>query len=141
MQIYICLGLALAVMAGVVFISLAPQKQIKLTLDNVIDESTPKKRQKSTRRPDAPPAEDPKTLKGEEDKEVDSFKKEILYKTIDENGPYPRSHGVGPVEPEAFCRLHRTIMRHSYLLLIEFKEELFKERIEHIKNGRMNEYA
>jgi len=44
MQIYICLGLALAVMAGVVFISLAPQKQIKLTLDNVIDESTPKKR-------------------------------------------------------------------------------------------------
>ena len=80
-------------------------------------------------------------MQEEDDTELDRCKKDILYKTIDKDGPYPRSQGVGLIEPEAFCRLQRIIMRHSYSVLIDSREELMRERIEYFKNGKTNEYA
>jgi len=54
MQIYVCLGLALAIIAGIVYMSFG-EKQIKVTLDDV-DDGAPKKRAKAKRHPDAAPS-------------------------------------------------------------------------------------
>ena len=58
----------------------------------------------------------------------DDFDKDTLFKMIDENGPYPRGL-TGTVEPEAFCKLRRTIVRHSYTRFMKPKEALLNERI------------
>jgi len=48
MKIYICLGLAIAVIAGIVYMSLTPTKQLNVTLDGLVDlDAPPKKRAKA----------------------------------------------------------------------------------------------
>ncbi len=189
MQIYICLGLAIAVISGIVYMSLTPKKQLNVTLDDIVDlDAPPKKRAKAVvrdagekdagekwpgeqressklksagkkgkrveqeappekrrakvkRHPDADktPLVKPKNKRAEEFDE-DPYDKDTLYKTVDQNGPYPRGM-TGAVEPEAFCRLRRTIVRHAYTVFMETKEELLKERISYLQRNMMKEYG
>ena len=44
---------------------------------------------------------------------------------------------AGAVEPEAFCRLRRTIVRHAYTAFMDTKEELLKERISYLQRNQM----
>lgn len=54
MKIYACLGLALAVVAGIVYMALSPSKQIKVTLDDVrVEEAeAPKRKRAKIKRPE-----------------------------------------------------------------------------------------
>lgn len=61
MKIYACLGMALAVIAGIVFMATRPSKQIKVTLDDVelSEAEKPKRKRAGIKRPEEAPASAP----------------------------------------------------------------------------------
>lgn len=142
MKIYACLGMALVVIAGIVYMSMTPAKQIKVTLDDVelSEEEKPKKKRAGIKRPDGAPAAKAAAVKKEDDDwEDDPYDKDTLYKMIDESGPFPKSM-TGTLEPEGFVKLRRCIHRHTYMCFKDVKEELLEERIKYFKADKMKEY-
>ena len=80
MQIYICLGLALAIIAGIVYMSLASSpKQIKVTFNDVEDDTTggQKKRAKVK-----PPSADAKPNWAQA-AGLDPYDKDTLFQAVD----------------------------------------------------------
>lgn len=110
MKIYACLGLALAVIAAIVYNAMGSKKDIKVSLDDIAspedDEPKPKRKRAGVKRAQGAP--EPKAKKEKDDWEDDPFEKDTLYKLVDDNGPYPKSM-TGTVEPNEFRMLRRVI--------------------------------
>ena len=111
-------------------------KQIKVTFNDVEDDTTggQKKRAKVK-----PPSADAKPNWAQA-AGLDPYDKDTLFQAVDQNGPYPRGPS-GTIEPEAFCRFRRTIGRHAYTVFLKIKEELMEERMTYLKRKMMKEYA
>ena len=156
MATYIGLGLALAIVAGIVFIAMGnsagdKQGQIKVTLDDVktdskkptakVDSAAPKKKE------DANAKESEKkttTEDGEEegswsDEDSDEIDTDNLYKDLDQKGPFLRTV-TGTLEPESLLKLRRIIIRYAAKAFMERKEELQTERINHLKRKKYSLY-
>ena len=138
MPIYACMGLAVMIIAGIVYMSFGGEKQIMVTMDDV-DDGKPKvsKKAKVKKHPNA---EAEKKAAAEEEWEDDPYEKDDLCKRVDESGPYPKSL-QGTIEGPAFVKLRKVIVEHAYRCFMDQKEELMKERIEHLKKNDMKKYA
>ena len=151
---YLGLGLALAIIAGLVFTALGSkngQNQIKVTLDDVKtepkaaaakkDNTSKKESQKQVKKDEEKKAA---VAKGEQDAEDwsdddDEFDRDALFKDLDQRGPFVRTV-QGTLEPHSMLKLRKIIIKHSALAFQERKDELFAERIGHLKNKKYKDY-
>ena len=158
MATYIGLGLALAIVAGIVFIAMGSsagdkQGQIKVTLDDVkTDSKKPAKEDSSPKK-----KEDAKEKKGEDgekktedgdgedeegswsDEESEEIDTDNLYKDLDQKGPFLRTV-TGTLEPESLLKLRRIIIRYAALAFSDRKEEFQKERVDLLKRKKFTQY-
>lgn len=150
---YLGLGLALAIIAGLVFTALGSkngQNQIKVTLDDVKTDSkaaakndniSKKEAQKQAKKDEEKKAA---VAKGDQDAEDwsdddEDFDKDSLFKDLDQKGPFVRTV-QGTLEPHSMLKLRKIIIRHAALAFQDRKDELFEERVGHLKNKNYKEY-
>ena len=62
-----------------------------------------------------------------------------MFEEIDKNGPYPTTL-QGTIEPEAFAKLRKVIVKYGYIAYIPAKEANLAKRIEFLKLNENKEY-
>ena len=112
---------------------LGKDSSVKVTLDDVDDPKT-RKRAK-IKRPDGAPAKS----SGSAAAITTQIDKDAIYKELDEIGPFNKTM-TGALEPESFVKLRSVIGKHAYLTFVPRKDQMMKERLEHLKAERMKEY-
>ena len=147
MNTYIGLGLALAIIAGIVFMAIGggqtDKNQIKVTMDDVKTESKPDpnqakklaKKQKKKAEAEVKPKEDEDW--SDDDDPADN---DAIYKAIDQGGPFVRTDS-GTLEPESMLALRKIIIKHAAYAFMTRKEELFQARLGLLKQARWQEYS
>ena len=139
MQIYAGLGLALAVIAGIVYMALGKSDEgLKVTLDDVATDEKPKKKGKAKAVKAKKEAPKPKEEEDWEDEEP--LDKDALYEELDKAGPFVKTL-QGTLEPKDMVTLKKLIGKYAYMSFKEKKEELMLQRIEFFKQKKMKEYG
>ena len=137
MQIYAGLGLALAVIAGIVYMALGKSDEgLKVTLDDVASDEKPKKKGKAVKAKKE--AAKPKEEEDWEDEEP--LDKDALFEELDKAGPFVKTL-QGTLEPKDMVTLKKLIGKYAYISFKEKKEELMLQRIEFFKQKKMKEYG
>ena len=142
MQIYIGIGLFLAIIAAVIMTALKGEQTQKVTLDDVADEK-PRKRA-GLKRPagaaeQSPTSPSQSAASTEPEWEKCEIDQEGLQKELDTEGPFAKTI-TGSLEPEAMLKLKRVIGKFSYLAFLDCKEKMMEERIGYLKNNKEKEY-
>ena len=141
MQIYIGLGLLLAIIAAVIMTALKSDDTLKVTADALVDEK-PRKRAglkkpagANTTSKDASSPSTP-TKASDEECEIDQ---EGLQRELDTEGPFAKTIS-GSLEPEAMLKLKRVIGKFSYLAFMPFKEKMMETRIDYLRKNNEKAY-
>lgn len=58
-----------------------------------------------------------------------------MFKEIDSNGPYARTL-QGTLEPEAFLKLRKVIVKYGYMAYVPAKEANLAERIQYLREKK-----
>lgn len=142
MQIYVQLGVALVLVAGLVYAGLQamkPKEQLMFTMADA-EGDKPKKRARVKKPQGAPQAAVASPAKKDDDWEDYDFDKDAMFKELDEAGPFAKKL-TGTLEPEAFYKFRQIVMKYTFLAFADRKEELMQNRLTFFKSQRWQEYA
>ena len=140
MSTYVGLGLALAIIAGIVFMAMGSTKekpQIMVTMDDVKTEGKPDLKEiskKDAKKQENKPKED------EDWSSDDAVDEDGIYKALDQGGPFVRTI-TGTLEPESMLMLRQIIVRYAARAFQSRKDDLFEERLELLKAKKFQEYS
>ncbi len=140
MQIYAGLGVALAVIAGIVMMAFGKSDEgLKVTLDDVETDKKPDKKKASSKK--ASSKKSSKKAEKEDDWEDEGpIDKDALYKELDQEGPFTASL-QGTLEPKDMIKLKEIVGKHAYIAFKSTKEEMMQERLGYFKKKQFKEYG
>lgn len=127
MQIYMGLGVALAVVAGILYMALSggKAKEATLTLSELEDAAPSQLKGKKAKTAAAKKAKKVEEDDGWEDDEHDSAS---MLKEIDQVGGFTKTM-EGTLEPADMIKLRRIIGKYAYKSFMPVKEEMMNKRL------------
>ncbi len=142
MQIYAGLGVALAVIAGIVMMAFGKSDEgLKVTLDDVAtDKKKPDKKKASSTKKAAAKKSSKKTEQEDDWEDEGPVDKDALYKELDQEGPFTASL-QGTLEPKDMIKLKEIVGKHAYIAFKSTKEEMMQERLGYFKKKQFKEYG
>ena len=141
MQIYLGLGLVLAVISGLVYQSFR-EGEMKVTMEDFNDDKPARSKRAKVKRPEG--AAEPQLHNGPppgmamfNDNGIDY---DALHKQLDEQAPWPKTIS-GSLEPEDALKLMKIIADNAYVTYNPIRQKLINERLNHLQFKREKEYA
>ena len=139
MQIYIGIGLAVIIIAGLVYSALGSnEKTTALTLDDMGPSENEGKKKKKDTGSSSKSASSKKVAEKEDEWEDEDFDRDALHQEIDKVG-FTKSLS-GTLDPPQVLKLRDIIGRHAYTMFMPIKKDLLEKRIALMKADRKQEY-
>lgn len=142
MQIYAGLGVALAVVAGILYMALggSSSKAQTITLSELEDAAPSQPKGKKAKLSGGAQAKKTKKEKEDDDWEDDEHDSASMFKEIDSLGGFTKTM-EGTLEPADMIKLRRVIGKYAYRSFMPVKEEMMQKRLALFKAKKWPEYT